>query len=71
MKNSYRLRRLQVNLHEAEAGDNTNGETINILRHKVAECRRNWQRGSGNNFFDNTRTALELKLAFCASVYQV
>ena len=39
-----RLRRLQVNLHAANVGNNTNGETVTILFHKVAEGRRNWQR---------------------------
>ena len=39
-----RLRRLQVNLHAANVSSSTTDETVGLLRHKVAECRRNWQR---------------------------
>ena len=44
--NSYRhrLRRLQVNLHAAKVSNRNLDETVTILRQKVAECRRNWQR---------------------------
>ena len=45
------LRRLQVNIHAHTVGNINYDEADTILRHKVAGCRRKWQRRKRKQLF--------------------